>query len=39
MIEDCLKKDPSIAFEELDLNGRKLLNYVALCVMMMSVPY
>ena len=30
MIEDCLKKDPSIAFEELDLNGRKLLNYVAL---------
>jgi len=30
MIEDCLKKDPSIAFEVLDWGGRKLLNYVSM---------
>ena len=30
MISDCLQKDPTIAFEALDLTGRKLLNYVAM---------
>jgi len=30
MISDCLQKDPTIAFEDLDLTGRKLLNYVAM---------
>lgn len=30
MIEDCLKKNPAIAFEVLDWGGRKLLNYVSM---------
>ena len=30
MISDCLQKDPTIAFGDLDIMRRKLLNYVAM---------